>query len=140
LSIDRISNFGRPLPSGQITKGEMGQIGLVWLSVSVIGSWCAGFYPFFINIVCIASSCIYSSPPLRFKRVPLLSSFLIGVAVLSTVMAGFFFVSVDKRIAAFPALVGLGIVAVFTLVTNIRDIKDVEGDRKEGVKTLPVLF
>ena len=70
----------------------------------------------------------------------MLSSFLISVACLVTVLAGFFFISIDKRIQTFPILFALGIVVIFTLATNIRDIKDIEGDGKEGILTIPTIF
>jgi 4-hydroxybenzoate polyprenyltransferase len=34
----------------------------------------------------------------------------------------------------------LALIVFFTAVTNIRDIKDVDGDRSDGIKTLPVIL
>jgi 4-hydroxybenzoate polyprenyltransferase len=49
-------------------------------------------------------------------------------------------VSPDKSILAFPSGLVLAIIIFFTAVTNIRDIKDAEGDRADGIKTLPVIL
>lgn len=140
IEIDKISNTTRPLVSGALTKEEMNQAGYVWLAVSLVGSWSVGFYPFFMNLVYVATSYIYSSPPLRLRRVPVLSSFLISLACLVTVLTGFFFISADKKIETFPIFTALGVLIVFTLITNIRDLKDTAGDRANGVQTLATFF
>ncbi len=140
VETDKISNSNRPIVQKQITHEEMTQTGYIWLVVALLGSWSAGFYPFFMVSVFIATSYIYSVPPLRLKRIPILSSFLISIACLVTVLAGFFFVSFDKKIEAFPSLFAIGIVIVFTLAINIKDMKDVGGDTIDEVNTLPTLF
>ncbi len=138
--IDAISNSNRPITAKQLTKEEMQEVGYIWLVVSLVGSFSVGYYPFFMNLIFTAAYYIYSAEPLRLKRVPILSSFLISIACLSTVLTGFFFISEDKNLTAFPILTALGILTMFTLASNIRDIKDVEGDRANGINTLPVVF
>lgn len=118
----------------------MRQIGNMWLITALLGSWCAGFYPFFMCLVYVACSYIYSMPPLRLRRFPLIPSFLIGVACLATVLAGFFFISVHKEIFIFPPLLSMGIIIMVTLAINFKDIKDIEGDKANGIITLPILF
>ncbi|MEQ1561419.1 MAG: UbiA family prenyltransferase [Nitrospira sp.] len=140
IEIDKISNKNRPLVKKEVDKEEMGDIGKAWLAFALLGSWCAGFYPFFMSLVYVATSYIYSSPPLRLRRFPIVSSFLIGIACLSTILAGFFFISVYKQIQAFPILLAVGIVVMVTLAINFKDIKDIEGDKENGIVTLPILF
>lgn len=140
VDIDKISNSQRPLVQNTMTSDGMLQTAHVWLGVSLASSWVAGFYPFFMNLVCLSAYYIYSSFPQRLKRVPILSSFLISIACLATVLAGFFFISEDKQLRIFPIAIAAGIMLIFTLGTNMRDMKDVEGDSAEGIKTLPVLF
>jgi len=140
IAIDEVSNPNRPITGKVLAEQDMSQGAYIWLLISFVGAWSAGYYPFFMNLVFTAAYYIYSVPPLRLKRIPVLSSFLISVACLSTVMAGFFFLSADKTFRIFSPLVAIGILVIFTLATNIRDIKDIDGDRKEGIKTLPVIF
>lgn len=140
VSIDSISNNNRPITSKALTAKEMCDSSYVWLATSLFGAWSAGYYTFFFCLVYTASYYIYSASPLRLKRVPLLSSFLISMACLSSVLAGFFFLSANKTVQAFPQLLIPGIIIMFTLAVNIRDVKDIEGDKKEGIKTLPVIF
>ncbi|HRH26536.1 MAG TPA: UbiA family prenyltransferase [Parcubacteria group bacterium] len=140
LDIDKISNKNRPLVKMDVTKEEMRDYGMVWLIIALLGSWCAGFYPFFMALVYISCSYIYSTPPLRLRRFPLIPAFLIGVACLATVFAGFFFVSTSKQMDTFPIFLSLGIITMVTLAINFKDIKDIEGDRAQGILTIPTLF
>ncbi len=140
IEIDKISNTNRPLVKEQLNSNQMSEIGNIWLFAALLGAWSAGFYPFYMCLVYISASYIYSSPPLRLRRFPLVPSFLIGVACLATILAGFFFVSTNKQIQTFPILLSAGIVIMVTLAINFKDIKDIEGDKKNGIVTLPILF
>lgn len=140
VDIDNISNPERPLSSKKLSLESMRETGYLWLAIALIGSYLAGYYVFYMSIMYISAYYIYSVSPLRLKRIPILSSFLVALACLSTFLAGFYFASPDKLVNAFPTFYAIGIVIVFTLLVNIRDIKDIEGDRAEGVQTLPVFF
>ena len=113
---------------------------IFWLLLALGGSFAVGYYPFYMNVVFLSSYYIYSAPPLRLKQLPVISSFLISIAILVTIRSGFFFLSSDKKLLTFPLSMAMGIVLVFTMGVNVRDIKDIEGDRAEGVKTLTVVL
>ena len=55
-------------------------------------------------------------------------------------MSGFYFAGSKKLISDFPPRILLLIVVFFTLAGTVKDIKDTEGDRAEGISTIPVLF
>lgn len=140
IDIDIISNPDRPLPKHTLTPQTMRDIGFGWLVLSLVGSYIVGYYPFFMMLIFTSAYYLHSAPPLRLKRVPLLSSFLNSLTCLATILAGFFFLSPDKMLTAFPSLFVIGTIVVFTLSSNFRDIKDIEGDRKMGIQTIPVIF
>lgn len=140
VEIDKISNKHRPLVQNELDFDEMYQIGFIWLTIAIIGSWSVGFYQFIMVLVYISASHIYSVPPLRLKKIPVLSSFIISIACLVTILAGFFFVSSNKSMLNFPLSLVINLIIIFTLIVNIRDLKDVDGDKKEGVKTLAVIY
>lgn len=140
VEIDEVSNATRPIIAGSVSRGEMRMAGYIWLIISLLGAYAVGYYPFFMNLVFHAAYYIYSASPLRLKRIPVLSSFLISIATLSVVMSGFFWAASDKRMSAFPMGLALGVLVMMTLASNARDIKDVEGDKKAGISTLPVIF
>lgn len=140
VEIDKISNKNRPLVKKELSKEEMKDVGLLWLSIGLLGAWCAGYYPFFMAIVYVCCSYIYSAPPLRLRRFPIIPSFLISVACLATILAGFFFISIYKEITVFPVFLSLGILVMVTLAINFKDIKDIDGDKASGIMTIPTLF
>ena len=140
IDVDKISNKERPLVKNELNLEEMKDVSYLWLGVGLLGAWSAGFYPFFMALVYISCSYIYSVPPLRLRRFPLIPSFLIGVACLATILAGFFFVSINKEIQTFPMLLSIGIIIMVTLAINFKDIKDIESDRANGIMTIPNLF
>lgn len=140
IDIDKISNKERPLARGDISVTDMRETGYIWLALSLVGSYCAGFYPFYMSLVYTFASYIYSNPPLRLRRFPFVPSFLIGICSLATILAGYFFISVNKQILSFPIQISIGIILMAALAINVKDMKDIEGDKKNGVTTVPVLF
>jgi 4-hydroxybenzoate polyprenyltransferase len=138
--IDAVSNTDRPLIASELSENDMKQTAFIFLTASLVGGYLSGFYAFFSILVFTALYYIYSAPPTRFKLIPFFSTFIIGLCNLSAAVAGFFIISNSKILASFPTEAIFGIVIFFSLLPNIRDIKDIEGDTKEGVMTVPVLF
>lgn len=138
-TIDAISNAGRPLIVKAVTREQMREIACVALIASLAAAWAAGLYPFFFVLVFTACYFVYSVPPLRLKRVPFLSSLIIGLISLSVALAGFFFTSSEKSLSAASPLLMLGVVVMYTLAAHVRDLKDIDGDKAAGVYTVPVL-
>jgi 4-hydroxybenzoate polyprenyltransferase len=83
---------------------------------------------------------IYSKKPLYLKRWFFLASPLLAFNALLIAMAGFFLISANQKILAFPIETIWFMLIGFSIVTNLKDIKDIEGDRAAGIKTLPVIF
>lgn len=83
---------------------------------------------------------LYSSPPLKLKKFPIVNPFLVALNSLIVVMIGFFTVMPFAQLREFPAKMAFLIIIFYTLIANIKDIKDVESDKKTGIKTLPVIF
>ncbi|MFZ5807190.1 MAG: UbiA family prenyltransferase [Verrucomicrobiota bacterium] len=137
---DKISNPSRPLSSQILSESDMRSLNIFFLTGALLGGYMIGRYTFFAIMVFIAAYYIYSAPPLRLKRIPILASFLISIASLAAFMAGFFTFNPVDRIEQIPMPWILLILVTFTLASHIRDIKDYEGDLQTGLKTLPVIF
>jgi 4-hydroxybenzoate polyprenyltransferase len=140
VEIDRISNQGRPLVTDKIKEGEMSSANIFFFLWSLGGAFLVGYWAFFTMILFTAAYYIYSAPPLRLKRVPIVATFLISLASLAATVAGFYFASPVQFASAFPIRLLALIIIFFTLVTNIKDIKDVDGDRATGIATIPTIF
>jgi 4-hydroxybenzoate polyprenyltransferase len=138
--IDAVSNANRPLIANSLSKEDMKQTAAIFLVASLISGFLAGYTAFFFVLVFTALYYIYSTPPTRFKIIPFFSSFIIGLCTLTAVMAGFFLLSPLKYVSTFPPRLALAVVVIFSLLTSTRDMKDIEGDKKVGIKTIPILF
>jgi len=140
LNTDRITNSSRPLVSGKITAHEHQVVTTVFLVLSMVAAYIVR-YPFFISImIVIGLSYVYSSPPLRLKRIPFLAKFVIALCSTIICLAGFVVFSDNYSFLGFPPRIILTILVTFTLGLNVIDIKDMKGDKVTGTMTLPILF
>ena len=140
LENDRINKPHRPIPSGRL------RLRSAWTFVAIT-YWAALAMTALVNretfvIYCVAAlaTVAYSAPPVRLKRDPVGSNFIIalirgwllkvaGWAAVSTVLT-----SIE------PWYIGF-IYFVFLLgATTTKDFADIEGDRVAGCITLPVRY
>ena len=83
---------------------------------------------------------IYSAPPVRLKRVPLVSTFIIAVAVILAIGAGFSVLYGVRAMNAIPERLLIPTLIAVTIGFAAKDIDHVDGDKASGIITLPVLF
>lgn len=138
--IDRISNTKRPLIQGTLSRSHMTQVALVSIAMVVLGGLSLGSYALFYLLVYAAIVVVYSLPPLRARRYPVVAHVLIAGACLCTVLLGFFLASTSRELSAFPSHLAVLILLVFTLGLNLKDLKDEAGDRAAGVVTIATLL
>lgn len=140
VAIDKVSNPRRPFVAGQLSMEDMRATNFFFLMSTLIGGYLLGVPTFFFVLTFTFAYYIYSAPPLKLKRAPILAPFLISIACFSACMAGFLTLSPTRIIAEFPLKWALLLLAIFTLAANVKDIKDIAGDREAGILTLPVIF
>lgn len=138
--IDAISNADRPLVEGSIAPEEWRMQKHLYLFGAVAFGLLAGWFPFLCILVFTVLYHLYSCPPLRLKRVPVLSSLIVALNALVAVMAGYFLSTRADTLGAFPAFEALGVFLFVLFAENIKNVKDIEGDRAEGIRTLPALL
>lgn len=137
VEIDRISNSSRPLIQNQIDQKTYQSIAWYALATSVYFASLTGVKGLFLILFVVGIYYLYSVPPFRFKRVFLLSKFTVSLSSLAMVILGYLIV--HNNIAGLPACIYPIFLIGITLCANVIDIKDIEGDRIAGVKTLPVV-
>ncbi len=138
--IDTVSNKNRPLITKDLSKNDLEIASKIFLIFALLSAYASSLYILFFTCLGLSIYFIYSNPPLRLKRFVILNSSLVGLACLSAVLGGFFLVSPNKAITAFPFGLAVAIVIFHIAVSNIRDIKDFEGDRVARIKTIPTLL
>lgn len=143
LEIDRINKPRRPLPSGRLALGDawvftLAAFALAWLLAWFVAP--AGRREFFgLVVAATLITTLYSAPPFRTKRLGIWANVTIAIprGVLLKV-AGWS--SVKPIWGEEPWYIGL-VFGLFLLgATTTKDFADMEGDRRGGCQTLPIVF
>jgi 4-hydroxybenzoate polyprenyltransferase/Flp pilus assembly protein TadD len=137
---DRIVGARRPLVAGSLDRGDVTGFALATSAAALLFALNVKYSTFLLVVLALAVSFVYSAPPLRLKRVPLLATLALGCVSLLACLAGFTAFAEERAMAVFPVGLGWAIVLAFGLGFSAKDLKDVEGDRATGVLTLPVLL
>jgi 4-hydroxybenzoate polyprenyltransferase len=143
LDIDRINKPKRPLPSGRLTIRQAWIFTVAAYALSLVLAWLvmpAGRHEcFWLVLVAVACTFIYSMPPLRTKQRGMWANITIAIprGVLLKV-AGW---SAVKTVVSTEAWYIGGIFGLFLLgATTTKDFADMEGDRIGGCRTLPIQY
>jgi len=140
IDCDRLSNKDRPLITGALNKKEYLNIGCVFLCLSLLFAYWVSESCVMIILLFIALYFVYSAQPFRLKRLFPISACIIGLEAVFAFAAGE--AALDRPIASsyFHGYLFWPIFLIFSLGSNIKDLKDVQGDRAMGVVTLPILL
>jgi 4-hydroxybenzoate polyprenyltransferase len=143
LDIDRVNKAKRPLPSGRMTIAEAWRFTVVAYALTLLLAWLVAPHGrhecFWIVVVAVIATYIYSVPPLRTKQHGMWANITIAIprGVLLKV-AGWS--AVKTVVGIEPWFIGT-IFGLFLLgASTTKDFSDMEGDRLGGCKTLPILY
>jgi chlorophyll/bacteriochlorophyll a synthase len=138
--VDAINEPRRPIPSGRI-PGRWGYyIAIAWTLLSLIVASALGPWVFGAAIFGLTLAWIYSAPPMRLKNNGWWGNtacalcyeglpWFTGAAVMAAAAPSW-------RIVAIAALYSVGAHGIMTL----NDFKSIEGDRRMGIESIPVLL
>ena len=135
--IDKISNKNRPTVSRTIPLGHYKNISYLFLVLALIYAVAVNFLCFFIMLLWISNYFLYSSPPFRLKKIPFFSKLVVSLNSLLLFALGY---SLCEDTLIPPSMITIFFLTCFTAVINFIDIKDYEGDKSAGIKTLPTLW
>jgi 4-hydroxybenzoate polyprenyltransferase len=138
--IDKISNKNRPLVLGLVKKGGYLNYGLVFLFLSLLFSLIINSKIFLLNILYLLITLIYSKYPFKLKRVPWVAGIVSSFASLLIFLIGYILISPEQTIELFPWRVVLFLFGVYALVLPIKDLKDIQSDKKNNVLTVANLL
>ncbi|MFQ6041316.1 MAG: geranylgeranylglycerol-phosphate geranylgeranyltransferase [Candidatus Poribacteria bacterium] len=133
VKIDKINKPQRPIPSGKITRKEALTYSVILLEIGTGMGIIINLTAFLIALsvsVCLAFYAIW------LKRTPLAGNIVVGL------LTALIFVSGG---VAVNSLSGTIIPAIFAFLFTtareiVKDIEDIEGDRKAGAKTIPIFW
>lgn len=138
--VDAINEPNRPIPSGRLPGRRGLHIAIAWTVLSLLVAACLGRWGFGAAVVGLVLAWIYSAPPLRLKQNGWWGNtacaacyeglpWITGAAVMTASRP-------DWHVLVMAALYSAGAHGIMTL----NDFKSVEGDRKTGIFSLPVML
>jgi 4-hydroxybenzoate polyprenyltransferase len=139
-SVDALSNPHRPLQQNSFSIDEYTAMGRIFFFASLLGAAVVSFKIALLLVAWQALAWLYSAPPLRLKRVPLLASFLSAITGILMLSGGFLVIAPEEHIRDLPLSFLWLLLFALSISLPIKDFKDMAGDRNDGVYTLPVLL
>ena len=140
FQIDNISNSWRPLQKKIFSIKEYRDFGIVMFALALLGGLVVGIKFMILLLVYQILAWFYSAEPFRLKRIPFLASFLSSFASIIVFFMGFVLFSGDKNLAGLSWRIIILLLITFTCSLPIKDFKDIEGDKRDGIWTIPVIF
>ncbi|MFC2162949.1 UbiA family prenyltransferase [Candidatus Altiarchaeota archaeon] len=140
LTSDKMTNKGRPLPTKTFKIDEYTQVTAIYLLGSVFYALSVSYEFLVLIIVCHVVSVLYSMPPVRLKKYPIVSKACIGLASMTIMYAGYAAANPGNSLNALPAATSLFIFAGYTLASHVIELKDYKSDKATGIRTLPVVL
>jgi 4-hydroxybenzoate polyprenyltransferase len=136
---DRITKPRNPLIRG-IERKYYVVWGVCLTTLCLAISSMINFSAFLIMIAFLMLSVIYSAPPVRLKRIPVISTFMLSVSVILILALGFSVFYGNRALNELPLAIIIPTLVSITLGFSTKDIKDLKGDKADGVLTLPGLL
>ena len=140
IRIDRLTNPLRPLPTQAVPEDTYQSIGYTFFGASILLAGCVSPKLAIVLVIYQIFAWMYSAWPLRLKRVPVLGTLISAATGLMIIYIGFMLVAPEGTIERFPLPISLFLLISLTIVLAVKDFKDIEGDRADGVYTVPVIF
>ncbi len=131
--IDAINRPERPIPSGRISRKSAGIYSLLLFIIASILGFCLGILP---GLIVLSSTFLMTYYAYKFKK-----EFLIGNIMISFLTAlSFIFGGVVVNEISTSAYLAFFAFMVTMAREIIKDMEDMEGDRVEDARTLPILY
>lgn len=133
-SIDAVNVPDRPIPSGQVTAGYALKLGIILAALGILISAAINPSSLLVAGISVSLMAYYNSMG---KHTGFLGNLIVSVCVSLPFLFGG---AVSGRISGSLILFSLMAFLANTGREVTKGIADVEGDKKDGVRTLPVLY
>ena len=140
FAIDSVSNPERPLQKRIFMREEYTNLAWFFSLLSIIGTLSVGF-PFMVLIIVYQIiAWAYSAPPFRLKKFPIVGTFVSSMALLMILFLGYILMSDNQTIYSLSLRIIFLMLISGTICLPIKDFKDIAGDARDNIWTLPVIF
>ena len=140
IRIDAYTNKTRPLIENTVPSELYKTFGILFFIASLILTGIISFGAMLLVLGYQAIAWLYSAPPLRLKRFPIIATILAAFAGILILVAGFLVVAPEDGLPMLPLPILFFLFAAYALALPIKDFKDIRGDALDHTYTLPVLL
>jgi len=128
---------GRPLGRGLVSKRRMGVFSALLVALGLMASALINAEVLLIQFSFAVLFFIYSAEPIRLKRIFLMKQFTVTIGgAIACLSAG-----LAAGVITPQLLYLTGLYVLFTVGANpLGDLRDIESDRSDGVKTIPIVW
>ncbi len=138
--IDEINKKLNVFNSGILKESEFLPFVLTLLVLCLSFALSTSYAVFIVLLVILSSAILYSIEPIRLKRFWIVSTLNLSFIALMSVVLGISYFYKDNPILILNPKVTLSILIGITLGFGVKDISDVEGDKKSLVFTAYTIF
>ncbi|MFZ2299688.1 MAG: UbiA family prenyltransferase [Candidatus Moraniibacteriota bacterium] len=140
IRIDAHTNKTRPLIENSIPSELYKAFGILFFIASLILSGIISFSAMLLLLGYQAIAWLYSAPPLRLKRFPIIATALAAFAGVLVLVIGFLVIAPNNSLSMLPRQIIFFLFIAYALSLTIKDFKDMKGDALDHTYTLPVLL
>ncbi|KXA96884.1 hypothetical protein AKJ38_02395 [candidate division MSBL1 archaeon SCGC-AAA259I14] len=134
---DKLIDREQPLVTGEVNPTQAMVVISTFVALAITLSAIVNISALAVSLIFLIIGTIYSIPPIQIKRRILGKQFTLTSLFLLSILAG------GVAIRGFPSALFFMILCVgpfLVLMTPIPDLKDMESDKKQGCKTVPLLL
>jgi chlorophyll synthase len=137
-TIDALTNVHRPLVTHLLPVHTYRFYGVLLLGLSFLAVSLVSFQALlFLLLYCLLAT-LYSMPPFRLKRFLGIATGMASLAGMTILLLGYTLAHPTHTLQDMPLSILGYLFFAYALALPLKDFKDVAGDTKDGVYTLPV--
>lgn len=134
MEADRVNDRKLPLADGRVGKAQVIGISIMSLFIALAISFSLNIGLFLVSVAFAILGVLYSAPPVRLKKRGVGKPLTIAFALALSILAGGVSLGVMTGELLYLCLC-FGILAMFGYPSA--DLKDLKGDKKQGIVTIP---
>jgi len=139
-NIDKLTNTDRPLVQNTIPEELYRTYAVLFFLSSLLLSGIISFSAMLLMLSYQALAWLYSVPPFRLKRFPIIATLLAAAVGIGVLITGYLSYSPQSDLRDMPLSILVFLFVAYMLTLPLKDFKDIAGDKKDGVYTIPVLL
>jgi 4-hydroxybenzoate polyprenyltransferase len=139
IESDKISRKRNPLLK-DIPRNYCFIWGINLILISLSFTLIINYTSFLLMTGYLLLSVIYSVPPVRLKRIPVISTFILALATIIAMGIGFSLIYGSQALNVIPKIILIPTILGVTFGFIAKDIQDLKSDRISDVITIPILI